>query len=115
MKLKRALRAAPLTCIALAAWIAPITAEARELLSSFAYVGCNRVGSGVENLAPSTANVAQFLQTFEDIQALPVKPKHFFFAGDLVLGMKSDGGRLLPRSSMPGRSCTTAVISQLVE
>ncbi len=39
------------------------TADARELVTNFVYVGCNRVGFGVEDPAPSTANVAQLKQT----------------------------------------------------
>ncbi|MEJ2691555.1 MAG: metallophosphoesterase [Candidatus Thiodiazotropha sp.] len=70
---------------------------ARELVTNFVYVGCNRVGFGVEDPAPSTANVAQLKQTLADIAALPVKPKYFFFVGDLVLGMQADEGETLTK------------------
>lgn len=79
----------------LALWLSPITANARELVTNFVYVGCNRVGFGVKDPAPSTANVAQLKQTFADIAGLPVKPKYFFFVGDLVLGMQADEGKTL--------------------
>jgi hypothetical protein len=71
--------------------------DARELVTNFVYVGCNRVGFGVEDPAPSTANVAQLKQTLADIAALPVKPKYFFFVGDLVLGMQHDEGKTLAK------------------
>ncbi|GGB79660.1 hypothetical protein GCM10011352_01640 [Marinobacterium zhoushanense] len=78
-------------------WLSPVTAEARERVSSFVYVGCNRVGFGATDPAPSTANVAQLQQTLADIAALPVKPDYFFFVGDMVLGMQADGGKTLTR------------------
>mgnify|MGYP000035124173 CR=1 FL=1 len=82
-----------LSCAAIVAWVAPITADARDLLANFAYLGCNRVGYSAQTPSePSTANVAQMQQTFKDIAALPVKPDYFFFAGDLVLGMSADKG-----------------------
>ena len=85
-----------LTCAAIVTWVAPITADARELLANFAYLGCNRVGYSAQTPSePSTANVAQMQQTFKDIEALPVKPDYFFFAGDLVLGMSADKGETL--------------------
>ncbi len=81
----------------LALWLVGAPADARELVSSFAYVGCNRVGFNATDPAPSTANVAQLRQTLADIQALPVKPDYFFFVGDLVLGMEEDGGKRLTK------------------
>lgn len=81
----------------LALWLSPPTATARELVTNFVYVGCNRVGYNVKEPAPSTANVAQLKQTFADIAGLPVKPKYFFFVGDLVLGMQPDEGKTLTR------------------
>ena len=78
---------------ALGLWLLSTAVDARELVANFAYVGCNRVGFGEKNPAPSTANVAQLEQTLADIKALPVKPDYFFFVGDLVLGMEADGGK----------------------
>ena len=84
------------TCAAVIVWLAPITADARDLLANFVYLGCNRAGYGAESPTnPSTANVAQLQQTFKDIEALPVKPDYFFFVGDLVLGMSDDQGTTL--------------------
>lgn len=76
-------------------WIGPAIVDARELVTNFVYVGCNRVSFGEKNPAPSTANVAQLTQTLADIKALPVKPKYFFFVGDMVLGMQADEGKTL--------------------
>jgi len=59
------------------------------LASSFVYVGCNRIQKAdwdtVAN--PSSTNTAQLTRTFADVTALPDKPGHFFFAGDLVLAL----------------------------
>ena len=81
----------------LASWVAPATTNARELVANFAYIGCNRVGFGAQNPAPSTANVAQLKQTLADIKSLPVKPRYFFFVGDMVLGMQADNGQTVTR------------------
>jgi hypothetical protein len=64
------------------------------------YVGCNRLSKGDWDAAqnPSSANLAQLTRTFSDVTALAEAPKHFFFAGDLVLGLDPDltvlGGQL---------------------
>jgi hypothetical protein len=59
------------------------------LASSFVYVGCNRLSKGDWDVAtnPSSANVPQLLRTFADVAGLADVPQHFFFAGDLVLGL----------------------------
>ncbi len=67
----------------------PGLAETDSVTLSFAFVGCNRVGWSPKGhpkipLPPSTANVGQLLQTFEDIKALPRAPEYLFFTGDLV-------------------------------
>ncbi len=84
-------------CFSLALWMVAVAADARELTTSFVYVGCNRIGFDVTDPAPSTANVAQLEQTLADIKALPVKPDYFFFVGDLVLGMQDDEGKTVAR------------------
>lgn len=89
------IRFALLIYVMLATWIAPAATNARERVASFAYVGCNRVGFGVQNPAPSTANATQLKQTLADIRPLPVRPKYFFFVGDMVLGMQADNGQTL--------------------
>ena len=62
------------------------------LATSFVYVGCNRLGKSEWDPAsnPSSANLAQLTRTFTDITVLAQTPKHFFFAGDLVLGLDPD-------------------------
>ena len=75
----------------------PAASDEQELVANFVYVGCNRVGFGVKKPAPSTANVAQLKQTLADIETLPIKPKYFFFVGDLVLGMQADEGKTVAR------------------
>ncbi len=59
------------------------------VVTSFAFLGCNRIGdgAGADNL-PSTANVANLVQDFTEIpdpaQHTPV-PSSLFFVGDLVV------------------------------
>jgi hypothetical protein len=89
------IRSVFIACVLVALCIGSPGASAREPVTRFVYVGCNRVSFGVKDPAPSTANVAQLKQTFADIAALPVKPKYFFFVGDLVLGMLADEGKTL--------------------
>jgi hypothetical protein len=62
------------------------------LATSFVYVGCNRLGKGDWDQAsnPSSANLAQLTRTFADVTALADRPEHFFFTGDLVLGLDPD-------------------------
>ena len=59
------------------------------LVTSFVYVGCNRLSKSEWDPAtnPSSANVAQLTRTFSDVTVLPELPSHFFFVGDLVLGL----------------------------
>lgn len=57
---------------------------------SFAVIGCNRVDAADTIGDPSTANVEELRRTFQEIAALPNRPKFLFFAGDLVLGYTSD-------------------------
>jgi hypothetical protein len=59
---------------------------------SFVYVGCNRLSKGDWDAAanPSSANLAQLTRTFSDVTALAQIPAHFFFTGDLVLGLDPD-------------------------
>ncbi len=97
MKSQTLIHSALVTCLTIITLTLSTVVDARELVTNFVYVGCNRVGFGVKNPAPSTANVAQLKQTFKDIAALPVKPDYFFFVGDLVLGMEGDGGKTLTR------------------
>lgn len=59
------------------------------IISSFAFMGCNRVadGAGSENL-PSTANVANLIQDFTEIPdpfLHSPTPAHLVFVGDLVV------------------------------
>ena len=41
---------------------------------------------------PSSTNLAQVLQTWDDVAALPQTPKRFFFTGDFVNGYEKDDG-----------------------
>jgi hypothetical protein len=60
--------------------------------SSFVYVGCNRLSKGDWDVAanPSSANLAQLTRTFSDVTLVAPAPAHFFFTGDLVLGLDPD-------------------------
>jgi hypothetical protein len=60
--------------------------------SSFVFVGCNRLSNGDWDAAanPSSANLAQLTRTFSDVTQLAQVPEHFFFTGDLVLGLDPD-------------------------
>lgn len=66
------------------------TTEKPEIVSSFVFVGCNRVDRSDEGNSKatdaSTANLAALKRIYEDITALEHKPELFFFLGDLVLG-----------------------------
>ena len=80
-----------LAAAAASAWQGAFAADQDPVVFSFAYVGCNRLDkAGVnavakENLpSPSTANVAQLLQTFKDVAALQPAPKYLILAGDIV-------------------------------
>ena len=66
-------------------------AGADHVVSSFAFVGCNRVQKADLDPTndPSSANLPELQQTLADIAALPDKPKYFFFVGDLVTNLAS--------------------------
>ncbi|HEY0779838.1 MAG TPA: metallophosphoesterase family protein, partial [Gemmatirosa sp.] len=57
---------------------------------TFAVIGCNRVDAADTLGDTSTANVEELTRTFQDIAALPVKPRFLFFTGDLVFGYTPD-------------------------
>jgi hypothetical protein len=63
---------------------------------SFVVVGCNRLDKAdtATSQNPSTANVVQLRQTFNDVAALQPVPSHFFFLGDLVMGYTKDTSKL---------------------
>ena len=67
----------------------PITDPAAARLS-FAVIGCNRVDAADTLGNTSTANIEQLTRTFQEIAALPVRPKFLFFTGDLVFGYTND-------------------------
>ena len=80
-----------LAAAATSAWHGALAAEQDPVVFSFAYVGCNRLDkNGInavakENLpSPSTANVAQLLQTFKDVATLQPAPQYLILAGDIV-------------------------------
>ncbi|HXD94566.1 MAG TPA: metallophosphoesterase, partial [Bacteroidia bacterium] len=55
---------------------------------SFVFMGCNRVAdTGAALTNATTANVFQLQRTFNEVAAMKIKPKFFFFLGDLVLGL----------------------------
>ncbi|MEP7120312.1 MAG: metallophosphoesterase [Byssovorax sp.] len=62
------------------------------VVSTFVYVGCNRLSKGDWDPAgnPSSANLAELTRTFSDVTLLAPVPQHFFFTGDLVLGLDPD-------------------------
>lgn len=66
------------------------------LVTSFVFVGCNRVLTPDWDpmVNPSSANLPQLKQTFADIAALPARPRFLFFTGDLVLGLEHDTSHL---------------------
>lgn len=67
-------------------------AGAESLVSSFVFVGCNRLQKADwdPKINPSSANSPQLVRTFGDIVALPDRPRFFFFTGDLVLSLDKD-------------------------
>ena len=79
-----------------AAIIPPSIATNDEVLFSFAVLGCNRLDKADTNtlINPSTANIEQLMQTFNDIANLNPRPKLLFFAGDLVIGYAGDTAKL---------------------
>lgn len=60
------------------------------ILSSFVFVGCNRVGRQDKDNTDATnatsANLSVLKRIYADIANLENKPSQFFFLGDLVLG-----------------------------
>ncbi len=66
---------------------------------SFAFFGCNRMDAKdwkpIAKESPSSANVAQLNQNFDDIAGLPTVPKYFFALGDLVNNYAEDQGETL--------------------
>ena len=68
-----------------------VVAEERENIAyRFVYAGCNRVGFEVPMSAnPSTANVEQLVNTFNEVAAMEPRPSYFFFVGDLIRGYTS--------------------------
>jgi hypothetical protein len=79
-------------------------ADSGDVLLSFVYVGCNRVGWSEEvdpatgakvPLPPSTANKPQLLQTFRDVaNELDPAPAYLFLCGDIVRNEQARGGTL---------------------
>jgi hypothetical protein len=61
---------------------------------SFAFFGCNRVDKADWDIAtnPSSANLPQLRQSFQDISNISPMPKVLFMTGDLVLGYGNDKG-----------------------
>lgn len=61
---------------------------------SFAFFGCNRVDKSDWDKAsnPSSANLPQIRQTYQDILSIKPMPKILFATGDLVLGYGDDKG-----------------------
>jgi hypothetical protein len=57
-------------------------------------IGCSRLDFQDIDLAvdPSSTNVAQVLQTFDDVAALPRIPGQFFLTGDFTNGYEKDDG-----------------------
>ena len=68
---------------------------------SFIIMGCNRIQSKDWALLtvydPSSANLPQLKQTFEDITQLKPVPRYLFFMGDLVLNLEADDGQTLDK------------------
>lgn len=64
--------------------------EVPQIVSSFVFVGCNRVDRSDKGKPAatdaSTANLAALKRIYEDITSLEYQPELFFFLGDLVLG-----------------------------
>ncbi|MBI1331915.1 MAG: hypothetical protein GC165_03450 [Armatimonadetes bacterium] len=72
--------------------VAPIQDDPVEY--SFAFFGCNRVDKDAwhKKKNPSSANLPQLQQSFQDIANIKPMPKLLFMTGDLVLGYKDDQG-----------------------
>lgn len=71
----------------------PVVDTNDPVVSSIAFLGCNRVGDGAadDNL-PSTANVANLVQDFTEIPDPLLhspSPSHLVFVGDLVVNHKT--------------------------
>jgi calcineurin-like phosphoesterase family protein len=62
----------------------------KDVVSRFVFIGCNRVGFEVPmSQNPSTANVQQLMNTFNEVAAMKPRPSHLFFIGDLIRGYTS--------------------------
>ena len=88
----------------LCATIAPATAQEPgqdPVQLSFIIMGCNRIQSKdwavLSVYDPSSANLPQLKQTFEDISQLKPVPRYLFFMGDLVLNLEADDGQTLEK------------------
>ncbi len=57
---------------------------------TFAVIGCNRVDAADTLGNTSTANLEQLTRTFQEVAALPTRPRFLFFTGDLVFGYTPD-------------------------
>ena len=71
-------------------------ASTDPVVSSFVFVGCNRIQKADLDPTnnPSSANLAELQQDFVDIAALPDAPKYWFFVGDLVTGLDTGANPL---------------------
>ncbi|MEP7233896.1 MAG: metallophosphoesterase [Ignavibacteriota bacterium] len=63
-----------------------------SVMYSFVVLGCNRVDKADTNTTtnPSTANLAQFNRTMDEVAVLSPKPSFLFFAGDMIMGYSPD-------------------------
>ena len=68
---------------------------------SFVFMGCNRIQhkdwKKIKTDDPSSANLAQLRQTFQDIAHLDPVPPYLFFMGDLVVNLEDDDGKALKK------------------
>jgi hypothetical protein len=65
--------------------------DTKDVDFSFVFMGCNRTDDDLPATTnKSTANVFQLKRTFNEVCGMKIKPKFFFFLGDLVLGLKTD-------------------------
>lgn len=68
-----------------------LAVNAQESVHRFVYIGCNRIDWEVpisEN--PSTANIQQLMNTFNEVAAMQPAPSHLFFVGDLIRGYRPE-------------------------
>jgi hypothetical protein len=68
---------------------------------SFVFMGCNRIQHSdwktIKKDDPSSANLPQLGQTFQDIAQLQPQPSFLFFTGDLVVNLEADDGKTLKK------------------